>query len=100
MPHLLLAQRLERQSRIGAPPAAPGWPAIQQLRSAGSNDEERGPRPGLHHVLDQIEQALAGPMQILEDDNTRSLTGQRLQERPPRGEDHLALRGALRLDAE
>ena len=43
------------------------------------------PRP-VDEVLDEVEQAVVRPLDVLEDEDERMLLGQRLEEAPPRGE--------------
>ena len=43
----------------------------------------------LEQVLDEVEQARVGPVQVLEDEHDGPLLGQPLEEEPPRGEEIL-----------
>jgi len=42
-------------------------------------------------VFDQIQERVRRPVQILEDDDQRSIGGERLNEQAPRGEDLVAV---------
>jgi len=45
-------------------------------------------------VLDEVEKARIGPLEVLEDENGRALLGDPLEERPPRGEQRFLLLGS------
>jgi hypothetical protein len=59
------------------PPPQPGRP-IQQLGPADSDQKQGRSGARMQHVFDQVEQTVAGPVQVLEDDDARYLLGQRL----------------------
>ena len=48
------------------------------------------PRRPVDEVVDEVEQAVVGPVQILEDEDERALLGERLEEPPP-GRERLRL---------
>ena len=54
----------------------------------------------IHQVLDELEQAGIGPMEILEDQDHRASLGDPLEERPPCREQLLAFTGGHRLQAQ
>ena len=51
-------------------------------------------------VVDEIEEAGVGPLQILEDEDGGAAVGDALEERPPGGEQLLALSGRCLVEAE
>ena len=72
---------------------------FEELRARGTDQEERR-RPHLRdEVLDEGEQSLVGPVQVLEDEHGRLGSGELLQEARPSGEVLLAIR-VRRLEAD
>ena len=69
--------------------AAPARPPRQQLRPGRANHQQRHLARPIGEVVDEVEQPIVGPVQILEHQHQRPLPGQRLEELPPSGE-HLA----------
>jgi len=54
----VVAQRLEREGDIVAPPPAPPRPAVEELGASERDHEHRHAGVGLHDELDQVEQAV------------------------------------------
>ena len=50
------------------------------------DDEERQSPGPVDQVVDEVEKAFVGPMQVLEDEHERALLAERLEEAPPRRE--------------
>ena len=80
-------QRLERD-RDGVPtPAAPARPAVEELGPGERDHHERHVGARLEHRLDEVEQAVARPVEVLDDEHERGALGGHLDEPPPRGEE-------------
>ena len=74
--------------------------ALVELR-AGRPDKEQGDALcDVGQVLEEGEERLVGPVQVLEDEHGRALLGDSLQEPAPGGEELLALGRGGRLDPE
>ncbi len=74
----------ERDRQVVEPAAAPGRTAVEKLRARKHHHEHRCLSPRLHHELGEIQQAVARPVQVLEDDDQRRVTCGRLEGRAPR----------------
>ena len=78
--------------RMEVPPAgAPGRPAFQQFRPRKRQDQDRIRARPFEQVLDEIEQACVGPVEVLEHRNERLLRRQELDEAAPRREEILLI---------
>src|SRR5262249_4262733 len=83
-------QRLEVDRGERALARAPGRAAVDELGAGQRDDEHRMvPRP-LEQVLDEVEQALVGPLEVLEHEHDRIRVRQPLEEQSPRGEELMA----------
>jgi hypothetical protein len=81
-----LAERGQRDGgRVGLA-AAPAGPAGQQLRAGGGHDQQRHLDGPVHQVVEEVQQDLIRPVQVLHHQHGGALLGQRLQEPPPAGE--------------
>ena len=76
-------ERLERDRGVVALAAAPGRAAIEQLGARQGDHQDRQLRPRLHHVLDEIEQRVARPVKVFEDDHHRPGRSRRLHRAAP-----------------
>ena len=76
------------------PPPQPGR-RDEQLRAGGADDEQRNAARPVHEIVDEVEQCLVGPMQVLEDEDERALLRERFQEPAP-GRERLAVLCARR----
>ena len=83
---LLLGERRDRDGRRVPLAAAPARPPLEQLGARGADDEQRHAGRPVGEVVDEVEQAVVGPVQILEDEHQRPLLGQRLEQAAPRRE--------------
>ena len=112
-----LREGLELDGHRGVAAARPARPAGQQLLAGGGDDQQRGRRrpgaqrppvpvqgrlPGrLQQLLQEVEQGVVGPVQVLQDQDQRPPGGQPVQEAPPGGERLVAAalldRGAVAL---
>ena len=79
-------QRPERERGAVGLAAAPLGPALEQLGARGGDEQHRRVRGPLDEIVDEVEQAVVGPVDILKQEDQRPLLGQRLEQRPPRGE--------------
>jgi hypothetical protein len=98
--HCPLGERLQVDGRESAPARAPGGPPLRQLRPRERHYEDRVAARPLEQVLDEVEQALVGPLQVLEDHHDRVGVRQPLEEQTPRREELLTLRLLAAAEAE
>ncbi len=83
--------RFELQDDRSSADDAPHRPALRQLR-AREGDHQDGPGAApREHRLDEVQQALVGPVEILEQQHRRTVVGDVFEECSPRGEQLLAL---------
>ena len=81
---LVVVERRERECERVRLPSAPARAAREQLRPSSADHENRNPAGPIHEVVDEVEQALVGPVQVFEDEDERPLLGECLEEAPPR----------------
>ena len=98
--HDLVTERLEREGDRVAASGAPVRPPLEQVRPRQRHDEDRMGAAPLEHVVDEVEEARIGPLEVLEEQDRQAQVRDALEERPPRGEQLLALAGTALLDAE
>ena len=91
---VLVGKRRERDREGVRLAAAPGRSPLQQLRAGGADREQRDLADPLDERVDEVEQGVVGPVQVLEDEHERPLLGEALEEAAP-GRD--ALLGAARV---
>ncbi len=87
LPRLVRAQRFEADGRKVAPPAAPLRTAIEEFRAGEGDHDERRRRTRQRHVLDEIEEAVAGPVEVLEHHHDRPASRECLDQQAPRGKE-------------
>ena len=93
--HDIVGEAFEVDTREAADSGAPRWSVVEQLGAGEREDEDGvGPRPG-RHVLDEVEQARIGPLEVLEDEDDRGSLGDALEESSPGGEQLVALERGL-----
>ncbi len=93
--HGVVGEAFEVDTREAADSGAPRWSVVEQLGTGEREDEDGvGPRP-CRHVLDEVEQARIGPLEVLEDEDDRGSLGDPLEESPPGGEQLVALERGL-----
>ena len=80
---VLGAERRQRDRVRVALAAAPPGRALVQLGPGGAQNEQRNARRPVDEVLDEREQLLVGPVQILEDGDQRALRRNALEEALP-----------------
>ena len=76
----------DRERRRVSLAAAPAAAAVEQLGPRRRDDQHRHVRGPFREVVDEVEQAVVRPVQILEDEHERAALGDRLEEAPPRRE--------------
>src|SRR5690349_3995926 len=83
-------------------PAAPLWASILQFRATDRDEQVASLHAQMQDMLNQIEQTIAGPVQIFKNDDAWRLLCHHLDQQPPRDKDAFAvdLACALLLDAE
>ena len=89
-------ERLQADRDVVAAAAAPGGSSIEQLWTGEDEHEQRDVGSRLEERLDEVEQAVARPVQILHDEDQRMALGGELEGGPPGGEDR-RLVGQLRI---
>ena len=78
---VLVAQRLEPKRH------RPRGAAFGELRSRHADEQDRGPRGEERNLLDEIEERLLGPLDVVEDDDERPARGGVLERLPERAGD-------------
>ena len=86
---LVGAQRVEEDRRRAAAPAAPRGPVLEQLVAGEAQEQQRAADP-LRQVLDQVEHAVVGPVDVLEREDERLLARAGLHRRAHGREERLA----------
>ena len=92
---VLVRERRERDRLRVALAAAPAGPPLEQLGARGADDEQRHAGDAVDELVDEVEQPVVGPVQVLEHEHGRATLGQRLEEAAPR-RDRLARAGRRR----
>ena len=88
-PAVLVAEGVEEQLGRGAPSASPAAAPVEQLVAREADEHERRAHP-LCQVLDRVEQAVVGPVDVLERDHERVPVGDRLDAAAQCREERLA----------
>ena len=83
---IVVGERGERPRDRVRLAASPGRPPREQLRPRGGNDEDGDVGETVGHLIDEVEQAVVRPVQVLEHEHERTLFRERLEEPTPRGE--------------
>ena len=81
-----LGQGRERDREDIRLAACPVGPTLEQLRPRRRDDEERHPVDAVDELVDEVEERVVGPVQVLEGEYERTLVRERLEEVPPCGE--------------
>src|SRR6266545_2598428 len=76
---LLRGERLEHDQKARRSGAAPGRPGLSELAARSAEDEDGGLGP-LAEVLDQVEECRLRPVDVVEDEDDRPVSGDRLDE--------------------
>ena len=91
---VVVRQRLEEDRTEVALSASPACPALGEVGTRGADEEERA-GDAVRELLEQVEQRVVRPVDVLDDDDRRTVRGETGEERPPRLvglEPHLARR--------
>ena len=80
---VIVRERRDRQRQRVRLASAPARSPLEQLRSCRAHDEQGNARAPVHEVVDEVQQVVVGPVQVLEDEHRRPLVGERLEELPP-----------------
>ena len=83
---VVVGERRERDRRRVRLASAPAWTAREELGASGADDEHRHSGRPVDEVVDEVEQAVVRPVEILEDEHERASLCERFQEPPPGGE--------------
>ena len=83
---LLVGQRGERERRGVELAAAPARAAFEELGPRRRDDEQRDVRDPVDELVEEVEEALVRPVDVLDDDDERTLLGETLEEAAPGGE--------------
>ena len=89
-----MRQRFEKDRTEVALSASPACPALSEVGTRGTDEEERA-GDAVRELLEQVEQRVVRPVDVLDDDDCRTVHGETGEERPPRLvglEPHLARR--------
>ena len=82
---LVVAERLDREGGGVRLAASPRTSPLEELRPGRRDEQQRDVAEPLDELVDEVEQAVVGPVQILEDDDDRAALRDRLEEPTPRG---------------
>ena len=95
---LLVRQRRERDRERVRLSSTPARATRDEVGPGRADDEERNLDRPVDEVIDEVEQTVVGPMEILEDQHERPALRERFEEAPPGGEGlRLALAFQVRL---
>ena len=83
---VLVRKRREGDGRRVALASSPARSAVEELGPGGAQDQQRDAVHPIDEVVDEVEQAFVGPVQILEHEHRGPALGERLDEPPPSGE--------------
>src|SRR4249919_1702235 len=82
---LTARERREREGQRIRLATSPGRATRKQFRARRTDDEQRYARRPVDEMVDEVEEAFVGPVEILEDEDERALVGDSLEEAAPRG---------------
>ena len=82
--HRIVGERLEGEADERPRARPPARPALDQLGPSERDDRQRHARAPVEHVVDEVEQAGVGPVEVLEQEDDRSGRGDPLEERRAR----------------
>ena len=98
--HGLAGQPLEVEARVVALIDTPRRPSLTQLGPRQGHDQDGELTAPSEQVLDEIEEPLVRPVEVLEDHDRRSALGDPLEERAPGGKGLFILSRGRIFDAE
>ena len=82
---LFVGERRQQDRRRVHLSAAPTRPPGEELGASGREHQDRDAARPLDQVVHEVEEHVVGPVQVLEDENERSLVGDRLEQAAPGG---------------
>ena len=80
---LLVVERRQREREGVRLSSSPARPAREKLGAGRADDEDRNSAGPVDEVIDEVEEPLVGPVQVLEHEHERPLVRDRLEEAPP-----------------
>ena len=98
--HGIRRKRLELQGSEVALAGSPGRSPFEELPSSQGDDEDGVSPAPFQEVLDEVEEALVGPMQLLENHDSGPAVTDAFEEGSPRGKQFLARALRRRLETE
>ncbi len=98
--HRIIVEGIDGHAGDVSQPGAPIGPPVEQLRPSEGDDEDRGRLGPAKQVVDEVEQARVGPVEILEQHDRRRLVGDAFEQDPPGGEQDIPPTGRRWLEAE
>ena len=84
--HRRVRQRVEAHRDRATAVRAPAGPPLEELGAGQGQDEDRARPAPVEQVFEEVEQAVIGPLEVLDDEGDRAGLGESLEEGPPRGE--------------
>ena len=83
---VLTGERGERDGAGVRLPTTPVLSPLEQLRPGGADDQQRHRAGPVGQQVDEVQQGVVGPVDVLEHQHGRAVLGERLEEPPPRRE--------------
>jgi hypothetical protein len=83
---VFVAEGRERECDGVGLASAPRGTVHEQLRPSAADEQEGNPGRPVAEMIDEVEQALVRPVQVLEDEDERAPVGESLEEAAPGGE--------------
>jgi hypothetical protein len=68
---LVVRERRQRDRERVRLPAAPAWPLLEQLGTRGAENEQGRIANAIGKLVDEVEQTVVCPVQVLEDEHER-----------------------------
>ena len=91
LPRVLFGQRLDGQSGVAGKAASPSRPPLEQFRASRREQQQRNVTDTRSQHFQQVEHAVVGPVDVLEDEHRRPLRRKRLDHTARRVEKGLAV---------
>ena len=82
---LIARERRKRERQRVRLATSPGGAACEELRAGRADDEQRYARRPVDEMVDEVEEAFVGPVEVLEDEDERALVGDPLEQAAPCG---------------
>ena len=81
---LIARERRKRERQRIRLATSPGRAAREQFRSGSADDEQGDTGSPVGQMVDEVEEAFVGPVEVLEDEDERALVGDPLEKATPR----------------